>query len=275
MFIKLTLITAAILGIGMLTGAGSAKANTVLALTTVTGTVTDGSSGHPVPNAEVTFTSVSGKIATRSGADGRFSITLPAGMYHLAIQAKGFSSATREAFTVSDQPIVIQIALSASGNLKTIANVSVGTQSAINVTPASINSVTSQQIAAQGSIGLSRVLSEIPGVQITMADAGATGGGNSWGHEYAVNSPANPVYVGLRGSQPYENATLFDGHRINSANWLGASGAPGGATGAFNLAMLDTQSVSSLNVIKGPGADSPTINNAIGGVVDIDPGVPS
>src|SRR5581483_4893513 len=131
---------------------------------------------------------------------------------------------------------------------------------------------TASQIAAQGSIGFSRVLSEIPGVQITMAEAGATGG--AFADEYAVDSPANPIYIGIRGSQPYENATLFDGHRVNSTNWISIANG-GGTSGTFNLANLDTNSISSIDVVKGPGADSPTDNNAIGGVANIVPMTPS
>src|SRR5581483_7371663 len=128
-------------------------------------------------------------------------------------------------------------------------------------------------IAAQGSIGLARILSEIPGIQITMAEAGQTGG--AYADEYAVNSPANPIYIQIRGSQAYENATLFDGHRVNTVNWIGDSGSAGGQSGAFDLSKLDTNGISSLNIIKGPGADSPTINNATGGVADIIPLTPS
>jgi len=243
-------------------------------ITTVTGTVADANS-KPIAHASVTFVSSSEKTTTQSGSDGTFSVALPAGTYRLVVHAKGYDSATRDAVTVSDLPINLQISLNVTGELKTIASVLVRTESGINITPAAVNSVTSQQIAAQGSIGLSRVLSEIPGVQITMAAQGTTGG--AFADEYAVNSPANPIYLGIRGSQPYENATLYDGHRINSANWLGSNGVnePGGASGTFNLAMLDTNSISSLDVIKGPGADSPTINNAIGGVADLNPIVPS
>ena len=247
----------------------SAPADTPITLTTVTGSVTNGDSAPPVANAEITFTDGPEKAVVQSASDGSFSITLRPGIYRLTVQAKGFDVATRQAITISDQPIVIKIALVASGDLKTIASVSVRTQSAINLTPAAINSLTAQQIAAQGSIGLSRVLSEIPGVQITMVATGTTG--VAIADEYAVNSPANPIYIGIRGSQAYENASLFDGHRLNSANWLSAMSTPGGISGVFNLANLDTNSIASLDVVKGPGADSPTDNNAIGGVANVVP----
>src|SRR5581483_8111855 len=89
--------------------------------------------------------------------------------------------------------------------------------------------------------------------------------------ESAVDSPANAIYLQIRGSQPYENAVLYDGHRINSVNWAGIDGATNAGSGTFNLGYLDTNSLSSLDIVKGPGADSPTINNAIGGVADINP----
>src|SRR5581483_7914334 len=226
------------------------RADEPIAITTVTGTVTDDTSKHPVAHAEILFsnTTDSEKATTESASDGTFTVTLPVGTYQLTVRARGFETATREGVVISDQPVSVQIGLVVSGNLKTIASVTVRTQSIINVTPAAINTMTAQQIEAQGSIGLSRVLSEIPGVQITMAAAGQEGG--AFGYEYAADSPANPIYIGFRGSQPYENATLFDGHRINSADWLTASS--GGQAGVFNLAQLDTNSISSLDVVKGP-----------------------
>src|SRR5581483_2949804 len=42
-----------------------------------------------------------------------------------------------------------------------------------------------------------------------------------------------------------------------------------------NFANLDPYSFFTLDVIRGPGAASPTINNSIGGTANIDPGVPS
>src|SRR5581483_771726 len=122
----------------------SAPADTPITLTTVTGSVTNGDSAPPVANAEITFTDGPEKAVVQSASDGSFSITLRPGIYRLTVQAKGFDVATRQAITISDQPIVIKIALVASGDLKTIASVSVRTQSAINLTPAAINSLTAQ-----------------------------------------------------------------------------------------------------------------------------------
>src|SRR5581483_1943486 len=162
----------------------------------VTGTVTDGGSKHPIANAAITFTSGSEKTAAQTASDGTFTVTLPAGSYRLTVHAKGFDAVTREGVAVGDLPLNVQVTLYVSGELKTIASVNVSTGSAINVTPAAINSITSQQIAAQGSIGLSRVLSEIPGVQITMAEAGSRQG--AFAYNYAVDSPANPIYIQIR-----------------------------------------------------------------------------
>src|SRR5581483_7140604 len=63
-----------------------------------------------------------------------------------------------------------------------------------------------------------------------------------------------------------------DGHRITSNFWECNTGA---TPGVFNFADLDTSSISGLEIVKGPGADSPTIDNAIGGVANITPLVPS
>src|SRR5581483_5082127 len=239
-------------------------------LETVSGSVMDGTATHPIAHATVTFVNASEKESTESANDGTFSVTLPAGTYHLVVSAKGYEAAQRDAIIVGDQAVNVQITLYTSGDLKTIASVTVGAPaSAINVTPASVSQLTSSQIIAQGSVGIARVLAEIPGVQVGVASAGAGSTRNTLAQEYAVNSPADPVTIGIRGSQAYENAVLFDGHRISSNNWFGAEGGGTGSSatqGVFNFANLDAHSISSLDVVKGPGADSPTINNAVGGM---------
>src|SRR5581483_10132341 len=202
-------------------------------LTTVTGSITDGSA-RAIENATITFANNLNKVEIKSANTGAFIVTLPAGTYRLTVRAKGYDDATRGVVTIGDLPLNVQVTMYAVGGLKTIASVSVKTIGDINATPAAINSISSQQITAQGSIGLSRVLSEIPGVQITMSVN--QGNGGSFAYEYAADSPANPIYIGIRGSQPYENATLYDGHRVNSANWLSPIGYAGGQSGSFNVA---------------------------------------
>ena len=193
------------------------RAQVASAIATVTGTV-EQSDGSPVKNATVQLIG-SSIFTAQSDASGSFVfLSVPDGNYRVVVNAKGLGQATRERILVAGEVHVTVRYEPGGAGLKTIASVSVRTLSSINVTPAAINSVTAQQIAAQGSIGLSRVLSEIPGVQITMSEAGTSGA--AFADEYAVNSPANPIYIGIRGSQPYENATLFDGHRIDSANCI-------------------------------------------------------
>src|SRR5581483_1486743 len=102
-------------------------------ITTVTGTVIDAASQHPVTHAQITFTMASEKTVTESATDGTFSVTLPVGTYELTVHAKGYNVAKRENLVVADQPVGIQVALSIVGGLKTIASVSVRTESAINV----------------------------------------------------------------------------------------------------------------------------------------------
>src|SRR5581483_9058141 len=183
-------------------------------LETIIGTVSNGVTQQPIPHAVITFSSGSEKTTIESGNDGGFTVVLPSGTYHVAVSANGFDIAKRDGLVVAGQTAKMQIALYANGKLKTIANVSAGaSNSEINVTPAAINSISSNQILAQGSIGIARVLAEIPGVQVGVAGAGE---GRAGREEYAINSPANPVTIGIRGSQAYENAVLYDGHRINS-----------------------------------------------------------
>src|SRR5581483_7555588 len=161
---KLACIAAALLAVGF--NSVRTLAAEPVVITTVSGTVLDENSRNPIGNAAVTFVNDSNTISIASTKDGTFNVTLPAGSYRLTVLAKGFEIVTRNAVSIGSEPVNIQISLVISGSLKTIANVSVKRQTQINVTPAAINTMTSEAIQAQGSIGLSRALSEIPGVQI-------------------------------------------------------------------------------------------------------------
>src|SRR5581483_1730869 len=232
---------------------------------TVVGFVHEEVSQKPVAGALVRFKSVQVDLTVKTDAAGRFEAHLQQGQYLITAAASGYKVTIQRAVSVGDQAVTMDISMVAIEEFKLIGHVNVtSTAGAINTTPMAITRVSANDITAQGPIGIGRLLSEIPGVSVT-----AIGSGNSQLYsEYAINSPATPVTIAIRGSQPYENATLFDGHRINSTDQFT------GVAGVYNFASLDPYSIQALDVVRGPGAESPTINNAIGGEVNIDPGSP-
>src|SRR5581483_7686775 len=121
-----TLAVFAFFLIAMVTRHGVRAAEPV-AITTVAGSITDGGSKHPIANASITFVNASEKVIAESGSDGTFSVALPTGTYRLTVHAKGFDEATRDVVTVGDLPLSVQITLYVTGDLKTIASVSVKT----------------------------------------------------------------------------------------------------------------------------------------------------
>src|SRR5581483_254757 len=235
------------------------------AASTVVGFVHDEMSQRPITGAVVRFTSAQTDMSVRTDVSGRFEARVQPGRYVVTASASGYKVTIQKSLSVGDQAVDMDISLAAIEEYKLIGHVNVtSTAGSINTTPMAITRISSDDITAQGPVGIGRILSEIPGVSVT-----AIGSGNSQLYsEYAINSPATPVTIAIRGSQPYENATLFDGHRINSNEEFS------GVSGAYDFATLDPYSISALDVVRGPGAESPTINNAIGGVVNVDPGTP-
>jgi outer membrane receptor for ferrienterochelin and colicin len=232
----------------------------------VNGTVTDEATKKPIANATVRFVGPE-TVEVTSGKDGSFSTTLAAGLYQLSASAKGFKLATDTSVIAVNQPLNVTVQLSAV-NLKEIGHVTVGTDPhPFNITPAAIDRITAEEIRQQGQIGITRFLNEIPGV--AALQGAISPGANSLFSTKPVSNPINPVAVSIRGAQPYQSANLYDGHRlISNPDFAGTSGA-------FNYANLDPYAFLSMDVVRGPGAASPTINNAIGGYINVEPGVPT
>jgi len=234
----------------------------------IIGFVHDAVSNAPIADATVQFKSMAGTITTQSDTGGKFEAHVPGGTYTVTASARNFKLTVQQFTVAASQSINMDVSMASTQALKTIGHVGVSTGAGtINATPAAITSISPSDILAQGGIGMGRVLSEIPGIQVQVAQPGRADPTYQTG---AVNSPATPVVIGIRGSEPYENTTLFDGHPIGTAYYYAAYDQ-----GDYNYAALDPYSFSSLDAIRGPGAAAPTINNSIGGVVNIDPGVPS
>jgi len=231
----------------------------------ISGTVTNEVTKKPVVDAVIRFTGPE-TVQVTSAKDGSFTTTLAPGLYRVSASAKGYQVATETSLTVVNQALKVAVQLSPV-NLKEIGRVTVGTDPhPFNVTPAAVDRITAEEIRDQGQIGIARFLNEIPGVVTIPAVSPAT---NSLFSTKPLSNPINPVGVSIRGAQPYQSLSLYDGHRLITNPDVT------GTAGAFNFANLDPYAFLSMDVIRGPGAASPQINNAIGGLVNVEPGVPT
>jgi outer membrane receptor protein involved in Fe transport len=212
----------------------------------------------PVSGASVT---VDGPVvrSTITQSDGTFRIAdLPAGLYKVVVRAKGFDAATNAAVTVSEGETVVTVTLKRPGDsgLKEIGGVSVRTSGGdFNSTSASIQTITAQTLQERDLPTVRQELEAIPGVSVSRSTS------------YQGNQSTafdNAEFAIVRGGFPYETGTLLDGHPM-----YGAVSNEG-----FSVGFIDAGLLQRVDVVKGPGATTPTINNAIGGTVNfvtIDP----
>lgn len=215
--------------------------------TAVIGGTVSTSDGKPVSGATISITGPRNAV-TQSDSRGRFTFNaLPLGIYRISATAANLGTITDDITVEGDINIAIQYPPSAGP--KTIGRISVNAR--FNVTPASITNISPVAIALNGQNNWRQVLEQIPGV----SEAGLS-------NTIFAGLPDSPfvnVQISIDGALPYETATLLDGMPL-----IGTSFAGGAGTGT-NLGMYPLDGFNSADVIRGPGANSPSIVDSIGG----------
>jgi hypothetical protein len=222
------------------------------------GVITDAAQ-HPVAGVAI---AVSGPLArsVSTDADGSFSVdNLPPGQYRVNVTKPGFTP-VQDTVTVTAGGITnAKLALTSASfsSIRQIGRVSVASngRNAINTSTAAVATISGDTFAEQGQLNVNRALNELPGVVIGVG-SGFSGGTAGDG----IANGASPLVTGipqLRGSLPYETASLIDGHPISI-----------GVYGTFNPAFINPYILQDAEIVKGPGASEPNINYAIGGTVN-------
>jgi hypothetical protein len=188
---------------------------------------------------------------------GAFDISdLPRGLYTIVVKAAGYRSSTRSDLTIADGETTVDVSLSAVGGAQVIGRVTTRSSSIhFNTSTASIQQVGQVTLDERDQTNIRQALESIPGVTLSRSS------------EYEGNNSAifdNVVFPSVRGGEPFETGTLIDGHPMyGAASNLG-----------FSVGWIPTSFLQSVDVVKGPGATTPSINNAINGSVNfvtIDP----
>jgi len=215
---------------------------------TVSGTVVD-AAGSPVSGVTVTLRGSQTYTAT-SDSKGAFSIAnVTPGVYTLTAARAGYETATENDYAVvSGQNGAVAVTLSVASftSLRTIATVRSTGRGTFNTSTAAVNTVSAQDFANQGSPQVTRILDQVPGVQISYP----SGSGNA-----AV--PGAITFPNIRNALSYETASLIDGHPLSV-----------GRFGDYVTSFLNSYMLQQAEVIKGPGANAPQTNYAIGGTVN-------
>jgi hypothetical protein len=214
---------------------------------TVAGIVTS-TGGAPIAGATVDLRGPS-TYTTQTDATGAFSVeSVVQGVYTVTVLKAGFQTATDDVAIVAGQNQNINVRLSEASfsSLRTIATVSANGRSTFNTSTAAVNVVTAQTFENQAQPQVLDVLNEIPGIQISFPGGSANGA-----------SPGAITVPTIRGASSYETATLIDGHPLAVEGY-----------GDYVTTFLNSFMFSNVEVIKGPGATAPEVNNAINGTVN-------
>ena len=209
--------------------------------------------GLPITAAAV---SVDGPVHAATTTDGggsfAFARLLP-GTYNLHAAKPGFERLERDGIAIApagSQTLDATLTPSSFSSLQTIGRISTHApgRSPINTTTAALQVLPAQAFVDQGSLQVTKLLQEAPGVSMTSVAAG--GGANH-------ASLGAPEYPQIRGALHYETASLIDGHPVSV-----------GAIGTFNPLLVLPSLLQTVEIAKGPGAMPAEVNYAIGGTVN-------
>ncbi len=215
----------------------------------VVGVVTD-TAGTPVAGAVITLTGPQTYSAT-SGPQGLYTINnVMPGVYTATVTRTGFQTGTEQDFAVvAGAPVSLNIQLAAPTltTLRTIGSTrTIFSRATFNTSPASVNIVNTQTFVDQGQPQVKAVLNQTPGIVISLP--ATSGNGAAAG---AITFP------NIRGGLSFETASLIDGHAVSV-----------GSFGDYVTTFLNAYTLGSVEVVKGPGANAPEVNYAIGGTVN-------
>jgi outer membrane receptor protein involved in Fe transport len=233
--------------IAALIGMPPALAQTVTSAT-ISGTIAD-SQGGAIAGAAITATGPTTSTVT-SDVHGAYKLTLKPGIYTLNIAHAGYQPITYPSVALVDaQQLNVNFAMTAASltTLQEIGHVVAhsGTGPVLNTSAAATNVVSGQVFVDQAQSQVGPILDQIPGIVASYDGSG----------ENAAN-PGAQTYAQIRGATRNETATLLDGHPLAVIN------------GGYLLQTLNGAVFQDIELVKGPGAMSPSISNAIGGTVN-------
>ncbi len=202
----------------------------------LTGTVVDRSTGLPISGVSVTAV---GKAASATtDANGRFQISLPAGVYVFEARIRGYQTAqTDNVALLANSSSTITLSLNraeSQSSYREIARTTVRSNDALQPAAVIQHTISAATELANGTLRADRAIEELPNVVFS------TG----------LKTPGIDGYIALRGL-PGATQQLIDGHPT--------------AVSLNGVALFPFQSV---NVVYGSGKGQLYPINAIGGVID-------
>lgn len=225
----------------------------------ITGTVAR-SDGSPIAGAAVKLYGPA-VLATKSDVHGVFNFRgVPWGTYQIVVSSELGTASRSNVVVNADINVAIQYEAVQAG-LRTIAHVSTsGAGAHINITSSSISSISPSEYAFQGNATWNNLFSQIPGVAVS-GFSGVAGAGSLDGLQAVPGSPHSPAVLLLNGALPYETSTTLDGMPLEGDSPSTETNAGGGV----DLSNFPMNAFTTADVVRGPGANAPSIVDSIGG----------
>jgi outer membrane receptor protein involved in Fe transport len=226
-------------------GALAAGTSGIAAAATLTGTIA-ATDGTPIAGAVVTLGGNGKPVVLTSDKSGRFTANLSAGTFTVSATAKGYTALSGRTIELNDgSPNTIDLVLSRAqaSALTVIGNVRANGHQTLSTSPGQSAEINASTYAQRGVTRTSDVLDN----ELSTTVQPVIGGG--------LNAPA---VVSLRGPDPSETLVELDGHAVNN-----------GATGDFDLSLLDPADLQSVQVIYGIGPSSLFGPNTLGGALNV------
>jgi outer membrane cobalamin receptor len=197
--------------------------------------------GAPL-RAHVQFAGPS-RAAVDSDAHGRFSATVPAGVYRITIVAAGYAAAQTDVVVHEGERIDVALEPLGAGRLREIGRVSVDGRLAVSRTTVPSREISRAELDLLGYDRVIEALAGIPSVTLTRPDSGTA---------------SATTLVSLRGPDPSETRITLDGQPLNNAN-----------TGDLDLASFPSLVLSAVDVSEGLGPEDRGGADTIGGEINL------
>ena len=239
---------AALAYLGVVVGPASAApapstiAQTPAAQSTLSGKVTD-SRGAPLAGATVSAEGGGRTYSATTRNDGTFSITLPPGLYSVAINHGGFQTAQNEVAIPAGGNVTISVPLADQSlqSLQVIGRSSVSfNRTPFNVSESAVSTLPSVDIDLRQSPNITDVVATVPGVVASRT----------------FSSTPNTNFV-VRGGALQTRVTI-DGHPISS-----------GTVGQWNTNYANSMIFQSAEVVKGAGLNGSIAGESAVGTVNL------
>lgn len=240
----------------LLAGALVPPASAQQATGTVTGTVTDRTSGRPIPDVNVVI--IGTTRGARTGETGQYRITgVPAGTHQLRASRLGYTAAASQVTVAAGGEQVVNFQMgTAAVQIDAVTVTATGETQRKREVGATIATIDSSALNLANVSNLSQVLtSRAAGVTVQSA-TGTTGGSSR---------------IRIRGSNSISLSNdpllVIDGVRVNNSTASSAIGVGGQTTSRFND--INPEEIESIEVIKGPAAAALYGTAAANGVIQV------